>query len=200
MDLFKPEQKLSISFQKDNNIVSITCKILAVQEDRLIIELPQYFMRYIEFLDVGCPLTVKIFTKIGTVDFNTIVISSPLEEEFSVELDQNAIALTPGDEIPVINSMNVLNMIKDDITHSVKTFEISTQYLKFYSDKKFGIGEVFDCDLILPKDYGTISFRATIKEIDPIYDNEITLVYSSMTEASRQALLYYMYLYSNNSD
>ena len=54
--------------------------------------------------------------------------------------------------------------------------------------------------LISSKNYGIISFNATITEIDPVYDNEYKVSYSQMTEHDRQLLLYYMYIYSNNID
>ena len=157
-------------------------------------------MRYLKYLEVGCPLTVKVFSKLGTVDFNTIVISSPLEDEFSVELDYNAIKLTPTEEIPSIEDIEELNVTIDETVLQLKTFEIATEYIKFYSDKKFAVNDILECELILPKDYGTINFRATVVEVDPVYDNEYKAVYSNMTEDARGALLYYMYLYSNNSD
>jgi len=200
MDLLKSGQKLSILFQKEDMLVEIACTISEILEDRIVIELPQYFMRYIEYLDVGSPLTVKVFSKIGTVDFNTIVITSPLEDEFSVELDYNAMKLTPGEEIPMIEAIETLNITKDERFYKVKTFEISTEYLKFSCDCEFNEEDVFDCELILPKNYGIIHFKGTITYVDPVYDNEYTISYSTMTEADRQALLYYMYLYSNNSD
>ena len=198
MDLLKVGQKLSLYFVKENNMVEICCKIAVVLEDRLIIDLPPYFMRYIEFLEVGCRLTVKVFSKLGTVDFNTVVISSPLEEEFSVELDYNAMKLTPTEEIPFINDILPINLKQDNEEIQLKTFEISTEYIKFYSNDTLEVNQTFDCELILPKDYGKIKFRATITEIDPVYDNEVKAVYSNMSEEDRQNLLYYMYLYSND--
>lgn len=201
MDLLKTGQKISISFQKEEKIVEISCTISEVLEDRIVIELPQYFMRYIEYLEVGCKLTVKVFSKIGTVDFNTIVISSPLEEEFSVELDYNAMKLTPTEEIPVVNAVETLNIIMDDERlFKVNTFEIATEYLKFYSDYEFQMNESFNCKLILPKNYGIIKFRGTVIYIDPVYDNEYKISYENMVEEDRQNLLYYMYLYTNSSD
>ena len=200
MELLKQGQKLSILFQKEDAIVEIACTISQMLEDRIVIELPPYFMRYIEFLDVGCKLTIKVFSKIGTVDFNTIVISSPLEDEFSVELDYNAMKLTPGEEIPVIEAMETLNIIKDEREFKVSTFEISTTYLKFTCDYDLEGEDSFECELILPKDYGIIRFKGTVTYVDPVYDNEFTISYMSMIEEDRQALLYYMYLYSNNSD
>ena len=200
MDLLKPGQKLSIFFQKDSNLVEISCTIAQLLEDRIVIDLPPYFMRYIEFLDMGCKLTVKVFSKLGTVDFNTIIIISPLEEAFSVELDYNAMKLTPGEELPVVDAVETFNVFVDDTVLKLRTFEISTVYLKFYSDRKFVMDESFECELVLPKNYGIIKFRATITEVDPVYDNEFKVSYSNMTEDDRQKLLYYMYLYSNNSD
>ena len=200
MDLIKPGQKLSLFFPKSDKLVEIVCVILQVLSDRLIVELPQYFMRYIEFLEVGCPLTVKVFSKLGTVDFNTVVITSPLEDNFTMELDYNAMKLTPGEELPVINAVEDLNILQNDTVLNVKTFEISTESLKFYSDKKFALGDFFDCELILPKNYGIIKFRATVINVDPVYDNEFQVSYSLMNEDDRQSLIYYMYVYSNSSE
>ncbi len=200
MELLKPGQKLSIFFQKEDKLVEISCIISQVYEDRIVIELPQYFMRYINFLDVGCKLTVKVFSKIGTVDFNTIVISSPLEDEFSVELDYNAMKLTPNEEIPVVNAVETLNITMDDErVFRVNTFEISTEYIKFYSDYEFQLNDSFNCELILPRNYGIIKFRGTVIYVDPVYDNEFKINYMNMTEEDRQNLLYYMYLYTNNT-
>lgn len=200
MDLLRAGQVLSIYFQKGDKIVEMICTISEIFDDRLVIDLPPYFMRYIEYLDVGCELTVKVFSKLGTLDFNTMVISSPLEDEFSVELDYNAVRLTPNDELPVIGAVETLQLSKGENVYKVKTFEISTEYLKFYSDRSFDIDSDFDCILFLPKNYGTISFKAIISEIDPVYENEYTISYYNMTEEGRQMLLYYMYVYSNNSD
>lgn len=200
MDLLKSGQKLSISFQKGESLVEMSCVITDVLEDRIIVELPPYFMRYIEYLEVGKPLTVKVFSKLGTVDFNTVVITSPMEDDFSVELDYNAMRLTPSEELPVIKAIELLQIKKGEDIISVKTFEISTEHIKFYSEPTFVMDESFACELILPKDYGTISFKATITDVDPLYDNEYTIQVFGMSEEDRQTLLYYMYLYSNNSD
>ena len=201
MDLIKAGQKISIFFQKESNIVEISCIISNVFEDRLVVELPQYFMRYIEFLNVGQRLTAKVFSKIGTIDFNTVVISSPLEDDFMLEYDNNAIKLTPSSEIPAVEAMEQLNIkTNDGLILKERTFVLSTEFIKFYSDRSFTEKEIFEGELVLPKNYGIISFTGTIIEVDPVYDNEFTASYSHMSEEDRQALLYYMYLYSNDTD
>ena len=200
MELIKVGQKLNISFPKEDNIVEITATISGIYDDRLVIELPQYFMRYIEYLEVGEPLTIKVFSKIGTVDFNTIVISSPLEDEFSVELDYNAMKLTPTEEIPMVEAVEVMNVIFGEQVFRVNTFEIATKYVKFYSDCSFEVGDEIECGLILPEKCGIIKFKGQISFVDPVYDNEFTVSYTMMTEEDRQTLLYYIYLYSNDVD
>ena len=200
MDLLNSGQKLSIIIQKKESFVEMNCSISKVFEDRMSVELPPYFMRYVEHLGVGCPLTIKVFSKFGTIDFNTVVISSPFEEEFLVELDYNAMRLTPGHEIPVIHSLVELHIKENNEIIETKAFELSTEYLKFYSNKRYNLEDIFNCELVLPKNYGILSFRATVIDIDAIYDNEYKISYSCMNEHDRQALLYYMYMYSNNSD
>ena len=200
MDLFTEGQKLTLFFQKDSNMVEMTCSVEKILDDRLTLVLPQYFMRYVNFLRVGAKLTAKAFSKFGTIDFNTVVITSPLEELFTIEMDYNSLKLTPGKEIPVVRAIENLEVILSDETVLLKTIELSTEFIKFTSNKKFEIEDILECNLKLPKNYGIINFKATIFEIDSIYDNEYTAVFSTMTEQARQSLLYYMYMYTKDTD
>lgn len=200
MDLLSEGQKLNLYIQKAPNIVEMVCSIEHVYDDRLEVALPQYFMRYIEYLQTGCRLTAKAFSKLGTIDFNTVVISSPLEENFAIELDYNAMKLTPSSDIPVIDAIEIIQINQPEGVLQFKTFEISTSYVKFYSDKKFKLSDIIEGSLILPKDYGIIKFKAVISEIDAVFDNEFTAKFMIMSENDRQNLLYYMYIYSTNAD
>ena len=198
MDLIKAGQKLNISFIKEEKLVEITAHITKVLDDRMAIELPKYFMRYIEYLDVGRCLTVKVFSKIGTIDFNTVIISSPLEDDFWVELDFNSIKLTPNEEISVVDAVESMSIRKNDVVIRVETFQMSTNFIKFYSNTTFELEDKVECDLNLPDKCGIINFTGIISDIDPVYDNEFTVTFSTMTEENRQNLLYFLYLYSNN--
>lgn len=196
-------QRLSINIQSEGKLIEIIGSINKILNDRLFINLPPYFMRYINYFDVGEDLTIKVFTKIGTIDFNTIVISSPLEDEFAVEYDPNAVKFTASEEIPVISAILSLQIQEGqgaEEFYTTRTIEVASEYLKLYSDKKYQLEDTFDCKLILPKNYGTISFRATVTDIDSVYENEYTVSYSLMNEYDRQSLLYYMYVYTMDSN
>ena len=200
MDLLMEGQKLTLFFQKNNNMVEMSCTIEKVRDDRLDLILPQYFMRYIEYLQVGKKLTAKVFTKLGTIDFNTVVIHSPLEDTFTIEMDYNSMKLNPGNEMPVVNAMEWLDFKLNDEVFNLKTFALSTEFLNFYCEKKLPLNESVDATLNLPKDYGIIKFRATIVEQDAVYSNEYKMEYNTMSEVDKQSLLYYMYMYSKETD
>ena len=200
MELFTIGQKITLFFQKESSIVEMTCEIEEIFNDRLHLQLPKYFMRYVNFLKTGVSVMAKAFTKLGTVDFNSIIISSPLEESFTIELDYNSLHLNTNKETPHIKASENLEIHKDGKKLKFKTFEISTEDIKFYSDTKFSKDEEINCSILLPKDYGIINFIAVITDIDPIYDNEYTANYITMTEQCRQDLLYYMYLYTKDMD
>lgn len=201
MNLLSAEQKIALIFQKDNNIIEMICTIEKVLDDRLELALPQYFMRYIDKLQVGARLTVKVFTKLGTIDFNTVIITSPLEDEFYIELDYNAIKLTSGEKIPVVNAIEDIDIETDKDIISTSTIELSTEHVKFTSSKrKYAINDVIRGTLALPEDYGIIYFEAVISEIDTVFDDEYKATFTTITEEDKQNLLYYMYMYSKDTE
>jgi len=201
MDLFNEGQKISIFFKKEDRLVEMCCTIEVVHDDRLVLALPQYFMRYIEYLQVGNEIIAKAFSKFGTIDFNSIIISSPLEDEFAIELDYNSINLTKSEDIQGIEAMEEIEVKNIKGLHKLKTFELSAEYIKFYSDDiKFEINEQIECTIKLDNDCGIITCKAVISDIDEVYENEYTAMIETMTEADRQTLLYYMYIYNNDDE
>ena len=199
MDLLSIEQKIALLFQKGENLIEMTCVIDNVKDDRLELSLPQYFMRYIDCLQVGTKLTAKAFSQLGTIDFNTIIITSPLEDVFSIEVDANAVKLTPGKELPVVNAIEPIEISCAKGQILTKTIELSTEYVKIASDVKLDIEDTLDCLLKLPKDYGTIRFKAVVAEVDDVFDDEYKINFSTITESALQDLLYYMYIYSKET-
>lgn len=199
MDLLTKGQKVTLYFQKNNNMVELTCNIESIKDDRIELVLPQYFMRYIDFLQVGKKVTAKAFSKLGTIDFNTIIITSPLEDIFTIELDYNSLRLTEGKQLSKINAIEIIEIYKEEVKR-YKTFEITTDYIKFYSNDRYEINEEINCAIVLPKDYGIINFKAVVSEIDAIYENEHTATIITISDEAKQNLLYYMYVYSKNDD
>ena len=145
MELIHSGQKISINIIKNDKLVEIIGKINEVFDDRMSVDLPNYFMRYIEYLEVAKPLSVKIFSRLGTIDFNTVVITSPLEERFSIELDYNAIKLTPDSEMDSISAIETLILKNESSTYNVRTTEIAINKMVITSSLPIEVEEKFDC-------------------------------------------------------
>ena len=83
MNLLSKEQKIALIFQKGDNLIEIICTIEKIYDDRLELALPQYFMRYIDSLQVNSSVTAKVFTKFGTIDFNSVITVLKIISTFS---------------------------------------------------------------------------------------------------------------------
>jgi len=201
MDLLNIGQKVTLSFVKENKIVEVISVISDIYSDRMTVDLPTYFMRYIQYLSVGSRLTAKVFSKIGTLNFNSIILKSPLEGDFTIELDRNSIKIEPADEIPPINAIETLYIKKSGEEDELvcNTFEISMNGVKFNSNTELKVNSEVACRLDLPENIGIISFTALIKERSLLYDSEYTAIYMTVTEEVRENLLYYMYMYSQKN-
>ena len=57
MDLINQGQKIALYFPKDDKMVEMSCWIENVLDDRIEIVPPQYFMRYVQFLQVGMEMS-----------------------------------------------------------------------------------------------------------------------------------------------
>lgn len=199
MNLFKKDQRVALYIEKKDIVVEIVCTINKILDDRLILNLPQYFMRYIDILQVGTKLMAKVFSKLGTIDFNSIIISSPLEDSFAIELDYNAIKFVDNADLTVIEEIHPLKINDNTEEITAETIEISTQNLKFtYQENKFKLNQILDFTLHLPKNYDIINFKGIISHIDEIYENEYTVTYSIISDVARQNLLYYIYMKNMN--
>ena len=199
MNLFKKDQRVALYIEKKDIVVEIICTINKILDDRLILNLPQYFMRYIDILQVGTKLMAKVFSKLGTIDFNSIIISSPLEDSFAIELDYNAIKFVDNADLTVIEEIHPLKINDNTEEITAETIEISTQNLKFtYQENKFKLNQILDFTLHLPKNYDIINFKGIISHIDEIYENEYTVTYSIISDVARQNLLYYIYMKNMN--
>ena len=150
MDLFTEGQKITLFFQKNTNQVEMTCSLEKLYEDRIELQLPQYFMRYVNYLQVGMNITAKAFTKLGTVDFNSIIITSPLEDCFSIELDYNSLRLNSNNEDVNIKAMETIEIQKDEnrISNALSYFidKYPKLWREFFEEqlklKELGLGEI----------------------------------------------------------
>ncbi len=194
MNLVREGQKLNLIFNKGDKTVEITCVVAGIEFDRLLVELPKSFMRYIEFLSTGCEVSVRVFSTAGILAFNSIVINGGLEDFFSIEYDENAVRMEPYTESPSIEEILEL-LIKDKSgrSYAAKTIEVGTKGLKFVCEEKLELETIYDFTLITNEEFGNIEFTGLINSYDEVFPEEYVMSYTKISGIDRQNILRFIY-------
>ncbi len=194
MNLVREGQKLNLIFNKGEKTVEITCVVGSVEFDRIVVELPKSFMRYIEFLASGCEVSVRVFSTAGIIAFNSIIINGGLEDVFTIEYDENAVRMEPYTESPTVEEMLEL-IIKDKSgkVYSAKTIEIGTKGIKFVTESKLALETIYDFTLITNEEFGNIEFTGLINSYDEVFPDEYVMSYTKISGADRQNILRFIY-------
>ncbi len=194
MNLVREGQKLNLIFNKGDKTVEITCIVASVEFDRLIVELPKSFMRYIEFLATGCEVSVRVFSTAGILAFNSIIINGGLEDFFSIEYDENAVRMEPYTESPSVEEIMELT-IKDKSgkVYSGKTIEIGTKGIKFVCEEKLELETVYEFVLVTNEEFGNIEFTGIINSFDSVFPEEYIMSYTKISGVDRQNILRFIY-------
>ena len=85
-------EKAKIFFDGENDIeMELDCIIKNIFKDRLDLEYPEDAPDTLkQYLQEGTPIDVNVFTPFGLVAFDSVVISSPDEESFTIEYYEDA--------------------------------------------------------------------------------------------------------------
>lgn len=195
MNLVREGQKLNLIFNKGEKTVEITCVVAGVEFDRIIVELPKSFMRYIEHLSAGCEVSVRVFSTAGLLAFNSVIINGGLEDEFVIEYDENAIKMEHYSESPSVEEileMTIKNT-KKALMFNAKTIEIGTKGIKFVCHDKLEVNGVYDFVLNVGEEFGNIEFSGIINSNDEVFTEEYEMSYTKISGDDRQNILRFMY-------
>ena len=195
MSLVREGQKLNLIFSKDNKTVEITCVISEVLYDRLIVELPKSFMRYINYLATGCEVSVRVFSTVGLLAFNSIIFNGGLEDIFSIEYDDSIVRMEPyADSQPVEEILEMtIKDVKNALSYSAKSIEIGAKGVKFLCESQLNLETVYDFVLMTDEEYGNIEFSGLINSVDPVFTNEYIMSYTKISGNDRQNILRFIY-------
>lgn len=195
MSLVREGQKLNLIFSKDYKTVEITCVITEVLYDRLMLELPKSFMRYINYLATGCEVSVRVFSTVGLLAFNSVIINGGLEDIFSIEYDEELVRMEPyadSDPVEEILEMKIKD-VKNAISYSAKSIEIGARGVKFICESQLDLETVYDFVLMTDEEYGNIEFSGLINSVDPVFTNEYVMSYTKISGNDRQNILRFIY-------
>ena len=192
MGLFQENQKAKIIFEANDKIVEIDCYIEKIYYDRLKLELPKAASRYTPYLKTGKDLTINVFSRIGVLIQDSIVLTSPLEREFTVEYDKDAIRVENRRRIKRYSANCDLVIFRPLLGNiDTKIIDISTSELRYYSDVPLEAGSEYDCKLILRPTEAKILFKGKILDNKNLPVGVYRMFINKISYKEKQMLLDY---------
>jgi c-di-GMP-binding flagellar brake protein YcgR len=143
-------QKLIIRFKTSSvQTESITCTVKWFEKDRVALVLPDTHKRFARVLPMGKELEAIIYTDAGVYVFDSIVINSPLEHDFVIELPDEKKRIQRRDYVRVHFNLKML-LSKRDKEIEASTVNIGGGGIRFVLKEELKTNDVWGFTLHLP--------------------------------------------------
>lgn len=201
MGLFQENQKAKIIFEADDKVVEMDCYIEKIYYDRLKLSLPKAANRYNPYLKTGNKIVINVFSHVGILIQDSIILTSPQEKEFTVEYDMDAVRIENRRRIKRY-SANCDLVIFRPLLGNIETqlIDLSTSGLKYYSDIPLEAGAEYDCKLMLRPTDAKILFKGKILDNKGLPAGVYRMYINKISYKEKQMLLDYCETILQNMD
>lgn len=189
MDEIKKDQKVKLLLRMaDVSIKEIDCQIKEVYSDRISLTTPSEVLENAEYLQEGQEFVVKIFTPNGVKIFDTIVLDSPLEEEFVIEYAAVASEVQRREYVRVPMQVKIVVQKNDNKGVIASTIDISGGGIRFEYYDGLVAGEEVQVDMYFPE-LKMIQVRGVVIHNDFFPENVFVLAYTEINEMDRDRII-----------
>lgn len=190
MGEIRENQKTKLLFKtEDGSEKELDCSVKKFDKDRISLNYPYDAMDYVDYLQEGDEVTVKIFTPLGVRIFDAVVLDSPLEPEFVVEYVENSTNIQRR-SYPRINLKTKVIIEREEndniVTH---TIDISGGGIRFFYEGKIYPGEEVGVLLYLPYMIRSVQAIGVIMKNDNLPKNEYVLLFTEISERERDKII-----------
>lgn len=165
----------------------LNCSIKSIQKDRISLNSPNDIMQYVDYLQEGDDISVKIFTPTGIKAYNAIVLNSPLENDFVIEFVENYIEIQRRKYLRMDCEAKVLIEVGREkvVTH---TIDIGGGGVRFTSETPFEPNQTVNCFIFLPE-FSAIQAQGIIIKEKHLKEKEYVIFFTKIDEKDRTKLL-----------
>lgn len=188
MDIIRENQLVKLFFKvAEGSEKELNCTIKKIYKDRIALVPPEETIDYVDYLQEGDDVSVKIFTPAGIKAYDAIVLNSPLENEFVIEFVENYIEIQRRKYLRMDYEAKVL--VQVGFTKVVtQTIDIGGGGIRFASETPFEPNQTVTCHLFLP-DSPTIQAQGIIIKEKHLKENEYVIFFTKITENDRTKIL-----------
>lgn len=188
MDELQTGEKVILTIlDKNGKLYDTESKIQAFYKDRIAVEKTEDILNHKECLEEGEDVNVKIFTPVGVILFNSIVLNSPLEDEFVVEYIETSPQVQRREyaRVPIVAKVLIERSEENIVT---KTINISGGGLRFFYEGTFEKDEQVKVCLYLP-DLKMIKAKAKMIYNPNLPENNHVLNFEEIEETDRENII-----------
>ena len=190
MDEIKKGQKIKLCFETtDNPDVEVDCFIKEVSKDRLSLDFSDEIFRYIDELKEGNEMIAKIFTPEGIKVFDTIILNSPLEDDFIIEYVERSLKIQRRKYIRAALDTKIIIERREFDNIITRTTEIGGGGLRFIYEGSFEPEELLGSLLYLPKQIRAIRAKGILLPNGYLPKNEHVLLFTDIDENDRCSII-----------
>lgn len=128
---------------------SLTCKVKRTEHDRISLNFPKTGEKFLKDLPEGKEIGVVVYTNSGIFVFDSIVINSPLEEEFIIEFPQEKKKIQRREYMRAAVNLQLL-LAKDGVEYETRTINVGGGGIRFVTKDKLSVNERWGFSLLLP--------------------------------------------------
>ena len=139
--------KFVLPFVKEENV---SCTIKWIEEDRVGLVFPPDRMDIIKDLPEGREVEAVIYTDSGIFVFDSIVINSPLEHDFVIELPMEKKKIQRREYVRAAVNLK-LTLKKGDVNFETRTINIGGGGIRFFAGEEFEAEDIWRFSLFLPE-------------------------------------------------
>jgi len=128
---------------------SFSCLIKWVEEDRIGLIFPEDMAHIIRDLPEGKEVEAIVYSNSGIFVFNSIIICSPLEKDFVIELPAEKKKIQRREYVRAPIKLELV-MKKDDIRYETRTINIGGGGIRFLAGEEFKTDDLWGFSLRMP--------------------------------------------------
>ena len=174
----------------------VECKIIDYDREKIVLNYSRVSPYYYQFLHEGKEIKMYYYSEGGIYIFESIVINSPAEGSFEIEMPPDYTKIQRRDFIRAYTELDI--QIVDGLRGIVctsKTIDIGGNGIRFKSSEKLEFGKVYDVYMYLSEDEILKVTGAIIK----IENDEYVLEFTRIKSRDRDRILKLcIYLQSQN--
>lgn len=165
----------------------LNCSIKKLYKDRISLNHPKEIIDYVDYLQEGDDVSVKIFTPSGVKVFDAIILNSPIEDDFTIEFVESYIEIQRRKYLRMeFNTKVLIGKGRENIiTH---TLDIGGGGVRFFYEGTFEPNETVSCHLFLPE-IPVIATQGIVIKGEHLKKNEHVLVFTKIEENDRDKII-----------